>query len=116
MTTYADAEVALAVRGALFLGWERDTHGYWMARDSSLDCDDAELLGRASGFFFVALLDKCDAAGIEMSLFNRAGDAWVAYIGPQDDPEWGATHANRTLALLLALDAAKPDGWPKEDA
>ena len=112
MTTYTDAEVALAVRGALYLEWHRDDEGWWnewgfVVPEDCLLCECAE--------FFVALLDKCRNLEMRVSLeeYPLSRES-VVTIGIIDRGQ--GVHPNRTLALLLALDAAKPDGWPKEDA
>lgn len=102
-----DADVALAVRGARWCGWVRQCDGDpWegWARGPFIVCGGSDARLIESPDFFVALLDKCDAKQIEVAFDNgdATGGDWGATIN--ENGAW--CHANRTVALLLALDAA----------
>lgn len=104
MTTYTEDEIALARRGAKWCGQDVA----WSDDEYICECVN-------DGGLFVALLDKCDAEVIYVTLISKES-AWsvcVSRVG-FSSAVFSKTHKNRTLALLLALDAAGL--LPKEDA
>ena len=110
MTTYTEDEIALARRGAKWCAFNGST----LRRAAKYD---DMLLTQMSGALFVALLDKCKASKIGVRI-SEAGQRVVAVTVDELDDMSGCEslnmHKNRTLALLLALDAAGL--LPEEDA
>mgnify|MGYP000983160495 CR=1 FL=1 len=103
MTT--DADVALAVRGALWCGWVRQCDGDpWegWARGPFIVCGGSDAMLIESPDFFVALLDKCDAEGVRYGVHLGEAHSYA----PSGGGLLACRHPNRTVALLLALDAA----------